>query len=181
LASDPALLKRTWATQKAVLTPGTLDTVVKEMIYLAVSITNGCEYGIASHTALARKAGMTDGMFAELDSIAASNSARYATGSWPSRGGEGSMSTMTPSPASRGPPASAIVAANHAACSSGGSPVAKWYAIRTRKPAARMPAQLAANCGSRSPMPSVAFAATSWMLSAPRTALQSTVPSQWET
>src|SRR5262245_8737545 len=86
-----------------------------------------------------------------------------------------------PSPASRGPPASAIVAANHAACSSGGSPVAKWYAIRTRKPAARMPAQLAANCGSRSPMPSVAFAATSWMLSTPRTALQSTVPSQWET
>ena len=69
LASDPALLKRTWATQKAVLTPGTLDTVVKEMIYLAVSITNGCEYGIASHTALARKAGMTDGMFAELVAV----------------------------------------------------------------------------------------------------------------
>ena len=69
LASDPALLKRTWATQKAVLTPGTLDTVVKEMIYLAVSITNGCEYGIASHTTLARKAAMTDGMFAELVAV----------------------------------------------------------------------------------------------------------------
>jgi len=69
LASDPALLKRTWEMQKAVLAPGTLDLVVKEMIYLAVSITNGCEYGIACHTALAKKAGMTDGMFGELVAV----------------------------------------------------------------------------------------------------------------
>jgi len=66
LACDSALLKRTWETQKAVLAPGTLDLVVKEMIYLAVSITNRCEYGIACHTALAKKAGMTDAMFGEL-------------------------------------------------------------------------------------------------------------------
>ena len=66
LASDPALLKRTWETQKAVLAPGALELLVKEMIYLAVSITNGCEYGVACHTALAKKAGMTDAMFTEL-------------------------------------------------------------------------------------------------------------------
>ena len=60
LAADPALLKRTWETQKAVLAPGALDHLVKEMIYLAVSVTNSCSYGIACHTALARKAGMTD-------------------------------------------------------------------------------------------------------------------------
>ena len=69
LANDPALLGRTWATQKAVLAPGALELVVKEMIYLAVSITNGCDYGIACHTALAKKAGMTDGMFAELVAV----------------------------------------------------------------------------------------------------------------
>jgi len=66
LAGDAALLKRTWETQKAVLAPGALDRRVKEMIYLAVSATNGCSYGIACHTALARKAGMTDAMFGEL-------------------------------------------------------------------------------------------------------------------
>jgi AhpD family alkylhydroperoxidase len=69
LASDPALLKRTWETQKAVLAPGTLELLVKEMIYLAVSMTNGWEYAIACHTALARKAGMTDGMFGELVAV----------------------------------------------------------------------------------------------------------------
>ena len=66
LACDPVLLKRTWEAQKAVLAPGALDLVVKEMIYLAVSITNGCEYGIACHTALAKKAGMTAAMLGEL-------------------------------------------------------------------------------------------------------------------
>jgi AhpD family alkylhydroperoxidase len=69
LAADPALLKRTWDTQKAVLAPGALDRLVKEMIYLAVSVTNGCSYGIACHTALARKAGMTDAMFGELMAV----------------------------------------------------------------------------------------------------------------
>ena len=66
LAYDPALLARTWAGVKEVMAPGALDPLTKEMVYLAVSVTNGCEYCIASHTAAARKAGMNDAMFAEL-------------------------------------------------------------------------------------------------------------------
>src|SRR5262249_25034028 len=62
-----------------------------------------------------------------------------------------------------------------------GSPVAKWYAVRTGKRRARMAVQLATKSGSRSPLPAVAFAATRWMLGTPLTARQSTVPSQWET
>jgi AhpD family alkylhydroperoxidase len=69
LANDPALLKRTWASIKETMAPGALDPLVKEMIYLAVSVTNGCEYCIASHTAAARKAGMSDAMFGELMAI----------------------------------------------------------------------------------------------------------------
>ena len=69
LAGDPALLKRIWETQKAVLAAGSLDPLVKELVYLAVSVTNGCSYGIACHTALARKAGMTDAMFRELMAV----------------------------------------------------------------------------------------------------------------
>ena len=82
LAPDPALLKRTWETQKAVLAPGALDRLVKEMIYLAVSVTNGCSYGIACHTALARKAGMTDAMFGELMAVVgmANQTNRFADG-----------------------------------------------------------------------------------------------------
>ena len=82
LASDPSLLKRTWQTQKAVLAPGALDRLVKEMIYLAVSVTNGCSYGIACHTALARKAGMTDVMFNELMAVVgmANQTNRFADG-----------------------------------------------------------------------------------------------------
>jgi len=82
LAADSALLKRTWETQKAVLAPGALDRLVKEMIYLAVSVTNGCSYGIACHTALARKAGMTDAMFAELMAVIgmANQTNRFADG-----------------------------------------------------------------------------------------------------
>jgi AhpD family alkylhydroperoxidase len=66
LARDPALLKRTWEGVKEVMRPGELDVLTKEMLYLAVSITNGCGYCIASHTAGARKAGMTEAMFGEL-------------------------------------------------------------------------------------------------------------------
>jgi len=69
LASDPSLLKRTWTTQKEVLAPGALDLLVKELVYLAVSVTNGCSYGIACHTAFARKAGMTEAMFGELMAV----------------------------------------------------------------------------------------------------------------
>jgi len=82
LARDPALLKRTWETQKAVLAPGALDRLTKELIYLAVSVTNGCSYGIACHTALARKAGMTDAIFGELMAVVgmANQTNRFADG-----------------------------------------------------------------------------------------------------
>ena len=66
LARDPALLRRTWESVKDVMKPGALDPLTKEMIYLAVSVTNGCAYCIASHTAAARKAGMSEAMFGEL-------------------------------------------------------------------------------------------------------------------
>jgi AhpD family alkylhydroperoxidase len=69
LANDPALLTRTWESIKAVMAPGALDPLTKEMIYLAVSVTNGCAYCIASHSAAARKAGMSEAMFGELMAV----------------------------------------------------------------------------------------------------------------
>ncbi len=69
LARDPALLKRTWESVKQVMAPGSLDPLTKEMLYLAVSVTNGCVYCIASHTAAARKAGMSEAMFGELMAV----------------------------------------------------------------------------------------------------------------
>ena len=69
LARDPALLKRTWESVKEVMAPGALDPLTKEMIYLAVSVTNGCEYCTFSHTAAARKAGMTEAMLGELMAV----------------------------------------------------------------------------------------------------------------
>jgi AhpD family alkylhydroperoxidase len=69
LAHDPVTLKRTWESIKQIMGPGSLDPLLKEMIYLAVSATNQCGYCIASHTAAARKAGMTDAMFAELMAV----------------------------------------------------------------------------------------------------------------
>jgi AhpD family alkylhydroperoxidase len=71
LARDPATLKRTWESIKEVMAPGALDPLTKEMIYLAVSVSNGCGYCIASHTAAARKAGMTDAMFGEVMAVTA--------------------------------------------------------------------------------------------------------------
>src|SRR6476659_7631742 len=69
LARDPALLKRTWESVKEVMAPGALDPLTKEMVYVAVSVTNGCGYCIASHTVGARKAGMTEAMFGELMAV----------------------------------------------------------------------------------------------------------------
>jgi AhpD family alkylhydroperoxidase len=69
LANDPATLRRTWESVKEIMAPGALDVLTKEMIYLAVSVTNGCGYCIASHGAAARKAGMSDRMFGELMSV----------------------------------------------------------------------------------------------------------------
>ena len=69
LAHDPATLKRSWQSIKEIMAPGALDAVTKEMTYLAVSVTNGCGYCIASHGAAARKAGMSEKMFGELMAV----------------------------------------------------------------------------------------------------------------
>jgi len=69
IAHDPAMLKRTWEDIKQIMAPGALDPLVKEMIYLAVSVTNGCPYCIASHTFAARKAGMTEAMHGEVMAV----------------------------------------------------------------------------------------------------------------
>ena len=69
IAHDPALLRRTWQSIKQIMAPGALDPLFKEMVYVAVSVTNGCSYCIASHTASARKHGMTPEMFHELMSV----------------------------------------------------------------------------------------------------------------
>ena len=69
LANDPVALKRTWEDIKQIMAPGALDPLTKELIYVAVSVTNQCEYCIASHTASARKKGMTGEMFKELMSV----------------------------------------------------------------------------------------------------------------
>jgi AhpD family alkylhydroperoxidase len=69
LASHPPTLRRTWESIKEVMHAGALDSLTKEMVYIAVSATNGCEYCIRSHTASARKAGMTDAMLGELMAV----------------------------------------------------------------------------------------------------------------
>ena len=66
LATDPATLKRTWEEVRDVMKAGTLDALTKELIYIAVSATNNCEYCSYSHTASARKQGMSDAMLAEV-------------------------------------------------------------------------------------------------------------------
>jgi AhpD family alkylhydroperoxidase len=69
LAHDPVLLKRTWESAKEVMAPGALDPLTKELIYIAVSATNGCEYCTYSHMASARAKGMSDGQFMELMAV----------------------------------------------------------------------------------------------------------------
>jgi AhpD family alkylhydroperoxidase len=82
MAHDPATLKRTWESIKQIMAPGALDPLTKEMIYVAISASNQCGYCIASHTAAARKAGMTDAQFAELMAVVgmANESNRLASG-----------------------------------------------------------------------------------------------------
>jgi len=82
LAHDPATLRRTWESVKQIMKPGALDAVTKEMMYLAVSATNQCGYCIASHTAAARKAGMSDAQFSELMAVVgmANETNRLASG-----------------------------------------------------------------------------------------------------
>jgi AhpD family alkylhydroperoxidase len=82
LAHDPVTLRRTWRSIKEIMAPGALDPLTKEMLYVAVSVSNQCGYCIASHTAAARKAGMTDAMFAELMAVVgmANETNRLASG-----------------------------------------------------------------------------------------------------
>ena len=82
IARDLTTLRRTWASIKEIMKPGALDALTKEMIYVAVSTTNQCGYCIASHTAAARKAGMSDEMFAELIAVVgmANETNRLASG-----------------------------------------------------------------------------------------------------
>jgi AhpD family alkylhydroperoxidase len=69
LANDPATLERIWSNVKQVMGPGSLDPLTKELVYVAVSVTNNCRYCIASHSASARNKGMTDEQFAELMAV----------------------------------------------------------------------------------------------------------------
>jgi AhpD family alkylhydroperoxidase len=82
LASHPPTLLRTWEKIKAVMGPGALDPLTKELIYVAVSITNGCDYCIATHTAAAKQKGMTEAQFGELMAVVgmANENNRLATG-----------------------------------------------------------------------------------------------------
>ena len=82
LAHDLATLRRTWESIKQIMAPGALDPLTKEMIYVAISASNQCGYCIASHTAAARKAGMTDAQFAELMAVVgmANETNRLASG-----------------------------------------------------------------------------------------------------
>ena len=82
LANHPATLKRTWESLKEVMAPGAIDPLVKEMLYVAVSVAQNCEYCVASHTAAARKRGMTDEMLGELMAVIgmASETNRLAIG-----------------------------------------------------------------------------------------------------
>jgi AhpD family alkylhydroperoxidase len=82
LAHDPVTLKRTWESIKQVMAAGALDALTKELIYLAVSVSNQCNYCIASHTAAASRAGMTDAMFTEVMAVVgmANESNRLASG-----------------------------------------------------------------------------------------------------
>jgi AhpD family alkylhydroperoxidase len=69
LAHDPVALKRTWESIKEVMAPGALDPLTKELLYVAVSIANNCEYCIRSHAGAARAKGMTDAQFMELVAV----------------------------------------------------------------------------------------------------------------
>ena len=71
LAHDPALLKATWERLQVVMAPGALEPMVKEMVYLAVSVANGCTYCVHSHTAAAKSKGMTDAQHGELLAVIA--------------------------------------------------------------------------------------------------------------
>ncbi|MBM3785432.1 MAG: carboxymuconolactone decarboxylase family protein [Acidobacteria bacterium] len=82
LANDPATMRRTWQSIQEIMGPGALDPVMKELLYIAVSVTNGCDYCIATHTAAAEKKGMTPEMFTEMMAVVgmANETNRLVTG-----------------------------------------------------------------------------------------------------
>lgn len=82
LANDPDNLERTWAELKSVMAPGALDPLTKDLIYLAISVNNGCQYCVRSHTASSRAKGATDAMLSELQAViaAANRTNRIAVG-----------------------------------------------------------------------------------------------------
>jgi len=82
LAHDPVTMRRTWESIKEIMAPGALDPLTKELIYVAVSVTNQCGYCIASHSVSAQKKGMTNKMFAELMAVVgmANETNRLASG-----------------------------------------------------------------------------------------------------
>jgi AhpD family alkylhydroperoxidase len=82
LAHDPVTLRRTWESIKEIMAPGALNALTKEMVYLAVSVSNQCPYCIASHSAAAKKAGMSPEMFGELMAVVgmANETNRLASG-----------------------------------------------------------------------------------------------------
>ena len=82
LAHHPPTLKRTWESVKQVMAPGALDPLTKELLYIAVSATNGCEYCVRSHTAAARAKGMTEAQLGEVMAVVgmANETNRLATG-----------------------------------------------------------------------------------------------------
>jgi AhpD family alkylhydroperoxidase len=82
IANHPPTLRRTWESLKAIMAAGALDPLTKEILYLAVSVAHGCEYCIASHTAAAKKRGMTDEMLGEVLAVVgmASETNRLVTG-----------------------------------------------------------------------------------------------------
>lgn len=69
LANEPRMLRHTWQSLKEVMGPGALDPLTKELVYVAISVTNNCEYCIASHTAAARAKGATDAQLNELYAV----------------------------------------------------------------------------------------------------------------
>jgi AhpD family alkylhydroperoxidase len=69
LANEPRMLRHTWESLKDIMGPGALDPLVKELIYVAISVSNNCEYCMASHTASARAKGATDAQLAELYAV----------------------------------------------------------------------------------------------------------------
>jgi AhpD family alkylhydroperoxidase len=133
LANDPRGLKRTWESVKEVMAPGALDPVVKEMVYLAVSVTNNCGYCIASHSAAAARAGMTPEQFGELMAVVgmANETNRLVNGYRVTHRSAVPVSQPA-APDTRGGLRQGIRRCGPAGPRSGRSPVPRWFRHRCR-------------------------------------------------